>query len=223
MQGANLAGHIRVGCPQDFAWVLPSVLSHFSSLYPRMQVELHVEGNSALLEAISKARIDLAIIVGQEDDPNAQTLGRLDIVWIASPSFSPPPDQPLPVAVLGPQCAFRRRALQHLEAADIPHRIAANSPSLDGLWAALLGGLGVTARTALNLPDGLESAESLYGLPLLESLPVALHRNLRSDGPSADRMASLLTNAVKLILQPKPNRKPAIHFRNTAAARIRKT
>jgi DNA-binding transcriptional LysR family regulator len=223
MQGVNLAGNIRVGCPQDFAWVLPSVLSHFSSLYPRMQVELHVEGSSTLLEAISKARIDLVIIVGQEDHPNAQTLGHLDIVWIASPNFSPPPDQPLPLAVLGPQCAFRKRALQNLDAADIPYRIAANSPSLDGLWAASLGGLGVTARTALNLPDGLEAAESLYSLPLLGSLPVTLHRNLRADGPSADRMASLLMNAVKLTLQPKPNRKPAMHFRNAAAARIRKT
>src|SRR5881398_291582 len=37
MQGANLAGHIRVGCPQDFASVLPSVLSQFASIYPRMQ------------------------------------------------------------------------------------------------------------------------------------------------------------------------------------------
>ena len=223
MQGANLAGHIRIGCPQDFAWVLPPVLSHFSSLYPRMQVELHVEGNSALLEAISTARVDLAIIVGQDDHPNAQTLGRLDIVWIASRNFSPPPGQPLPLAVLGPQCAFRRRALQHLEAANIPHRIAANSPSLDGLWAALLGGLGVTARTALNLPDGLESAESLYGLPPLGSLPVTLHRNLHSNGPSSDRMASLLMNAVELILQAKPKKKPANHFLNAAAARIRKT
>jgi DNA-binding transcriptional LysR family regulator len=209
MQGANLAGHIRVGCPQDFAWILPSVLSHFSSLYPRMQIELHIEGNASLLDAISKARIDLAVIIGHEDHANAQTVGRLDVVWIASSTFSPPHKQSLPLAVLGPQCAFRRLALQHLEAADIPHRIAANSPSLDGLWAALLGGLGVTARTALNLPEGLASAQSLYGLPPLGSLPVTLHRNAHSNGVSADRMASLLMNALELILQPHPKTKTA--------------
>ena len=203
LQGANLAGHIRVGCPQDFAWILPSVLSHFSSLYPRMQVELHIEGNAALLDAIGKARIDLAVIIGHEDPANAQTVGRLNVVWIASSTFSPPREQPLPLAVLGPQCAFRKCALQHLEAADIPYRIAANSPSLDGLWAALLGGLGVTARTALNLPEGLESAESLYGLPPLGSLPVTLHRNAGSVGVSEDRMASLLKNALELVLQPQ--------------------
>src|SRR5215469_17466176 len=35
MQGAKLAGHLRIGCPQDFAPVLPSVLSQFASFYPR--------------------------------------------------------------------------------------------------------------------------------------------------------------------------------------------
>ena len=202
MQGANLAGHIRVGCPQDFALILPSVLSHFSALYPRMQIELHIEGNAALLDAVSKSRIDLAVIIGHEGHDNAQTVGRLDLVWIASSSFKPPQKQPLPLAVLGPQCAFRRCALQQLDAADIPYRIAANSPSLDGLWAALLGGLGVTARTAFNLPEGLTSAGSPYGLPSLGSLPVTLHRNARSNSVTTDGMASLLTKTVELILQP---------------------
>jgi DNA-binding transcriptional LysR family regulator len=56
MQGANLAGHIRVGCPQDFASILPSVLSHFASLYPRMHAELHIEGNAALVDSIKRRR-----------------------------------------------------------------------------------------------------------------------------------------------------------------------
>jgi hypothetical protein len=58
-------------------------------------------------------------------------------------------DASLPLAVLGPQCAFRKAAIQQLESAGIPYRIAATSPSLDGLWASLQGGLGITARTAM--------------------------------------------------------------------------
>jgi hypothetical protein len=109
--------------------------------------------------------------------------------------------------VLGPQCAFRRRAIQHLEAADIPHRIAANSPSLDGLWAALLGGLGITANTALNPREGLVSARSLYNLPPLGSMAVTLHRNAHANGVATDRMAVLLTEALGLILVSRPNTK----------------
>jgi DNA-binding transcriptional LysR family regulator len=201
MHGANLAGHIRIGCPQDFAAVLPSVVSQFTSLYPRMQIELHIEGNAALLDSVNNARIDLAVVIGQKGHDHAQTVGRLDIVWIAASTFTPPHKQPLPLAVLGPQCLFRKGALQHLEAANTAYRLAAVSPSLDGLWAALLGGLGITARTALNLPDGLISAESLHGLPPLGSLPVTLHRHAGSTGVAADRMAALLTKALQLALQ----------------------
>jgi DNA-binding transcriptional LysR family regulator len=208
MQGASLAGHIRIGCPQDFAPILPAVLSQFASFYPRMQIELAIEGNSALADAVDSSRIDLAVVIGHENRPTANCVGQLDVVWIASSSFVPPQNQHLPLAVLGPQCAFRRRAIEHLENAHIPHRIAANSPSLEGLWAALLGGLGVTARTAFNLREGLVSAESLYKLPLLGTLPVTLHRNAHSNGIAADRMALLLVEALRLVLSSKPKAKP---------------
>ena len=208
MQGANLAGHIRIGCPQDFAPILPSVLSQFASLYPRMQIELAIEGNGTLADAIESSRIDLAVVIGHENRPTAHGVGQLELVWVASSSFVPPQNQHLPLAVLGPQCVFRRRAIEHLEKANIPHRIAANSPSLEGLWAALLGGLGITARTAFNLREGLVSAESLYKLPLLGSLPVTLHRNTHSNDIAADRMALLLTEALRLVLSSKRKAKP---------------
>jgi DNA-binding transcriptional LysR family regulator len=214
MQGANVAGHIRVGCTQDFATILPSVLSHFSTLYPRMQIELRIEGNAALADAIDTSQLDLAIVIGHEDRAAAQTVGHLDLVWIASATFAPPGDQALPLATLGPQCIFRKRTLEHLETEKIPYRIAANSPSLDGLWAALLGGLGITARTALNLPEGLISASSLRGLPSLGQLPVTLHRRANSDGVAIDRMATLLSQSLKLALLPRPKGKADRSARN---------
>jgi hypothetical protein len=143
------------------------------------------------------------VVIGHEHRSAAQTVGRLDLVWIASSTFVPPQGQPLPLAVLGPQCAFRKCAIQHLEEIGMPYRIAASSPSLDGLQAALLGGLGITARTSLNLSEGLMFAASLYGLPLLGSLPVSLHRNAHLIGDAADRMATLLVEALKFILAPR--------------------
>lgn len=203
MQAANVAGHIRIGCPQDFAPILPSVISGFASLYPRMQVELRVEGNAALADAVETSQIDLAIVIGHGDRVGAQTLGELDLVWIARPDFVPPRDQALPLAALGPQCAFRKRAIGSLETKGFQYRIAASSPSLDGLWAALLGGLGITARTALNLPEGLVSSGSLHGLPELGRLPVTLHRSARADGAAVDRMATLLSQALESSLLPR--------------------
>lgn len=67
MQGANVTGHIRVGCTMDFALILPPVLSHFASLYPQIQVELRIEGNAALADAVEKAQIDLAVVIGHAE------------------------------------------------------------------------------------------------------------------------------------------------------------
>lgn len=213
MRGARLAGQIRVGCSQDFASILPSVLSRFAGLYPLVQIELRIDGNAALAEAVESSQIDLAIVIGHGERAAAQTVGHLNIVWIASPTFAPPRNQPLPLAVLGPQCIFRKRAIEHLEARKIPYRIAAGSPSLDGLWVALLGGLGVTARTALNLPEGLTSAGSLYGLPSLEQLPVTLHRRAHSEGAAIDRMTALVLESLKLALLPSGKEETAHHQR----------
>ncbi|HEX3471893.1 MAG TPA: LysR substrate-binding domain-containing protein [Silvibacterium sp.] len=206
MHGASVSGSIRVGCAQDFASVLPPILSHFSSLYPRMQIELRIEGNAALADAVEASQIDLAIVIGHEDCATARIVGHLDLVWIASSSFAPAPDQPLPLATLGPQCTFRKRAIQHLETKKIPYRIAASSPNLEGLWTALSGRLGITARTGLNLPEGLTAAGSLYGLPVLGQLPVTLHRRVHSDGEAIDRMAALLSQSLQEVLLRRPAR-----------------
>ena len=105
--------------------------------------------------------------------------------------------------------------IRHLDEKEIQYRIAAISPGLDGLWASLLGGLGVTARTALNLPDGLIASGSLYGLPELGQLPVTLQRSAHSDSKAIDRMADLLSQSLKLTLASHPNRKTRVRKNNS--------
>jgi DNA-binding transcriptional LysR family regulator len=200
MQGASLAGVVRIGCPQDFGTILPDVLSQFRALYPRMQIELHIDGNAALADAVERSQLDVALVIGHDDRVMATRIGEIRLAWIASESFTPRPGDPLPISVLGPQCAFRKCIVQRLEKAEIPYRISATSPSLDGLWAAVLGGLGVTARTTLALPGGVTHDETLFGLPMLGAFPIALHRNPVTNGVF-DRMSELLAGRLTLKLQ----------------------
>src|ERR1700738_2170533 len=67
MQGATLAGTVRIGAPQDFAALLPDALRQFAALYPRTQIELRIEGNGALIEALDKSQLDLALTIGIAD------------------------------------------------------------------------------------------------------------------------------------------------------------
>ena len=74
----------RLGFSQDFAdTVLPRVLSQFTKLYPLVQVELHIEGNAALVDGIAKGTLDVALAVGQADQPTAEVVGTMPLVWIA--------------------------------------------------------------------------------------------------------------------------------------------
>ena len=207
VQGASIGGNIRLGCAQDFISMLPSVLSQFSLLYPRIQIELRIEGNAALADAIEASQIDIALVIGHEIRPAAQIIGHLDLLWIAAANFTLPRDRPVPLAALGPQCIFRRHLIKHLDESKMPYRIAANSPSLEGLWASLLAGLGVTARTGLSLPNGLIASPSLHGLPELGQLPVTLQRSAHSDNKAIDRMAELLLQSLNLVLPSHPSKK----------------
>jgi DNA-binding transcriptional LysR family regulator len=180
--------------------VLPDALRQFKALYPRTQVELRIEGNGALIEAMDKGQLDLTLTIGFADRKHALLLDELPVLWIASRTFRMQ-DVSLPLAVLGPQCAFRKATVQQLEAAGIPYRIAVTSPSLDGLWAALQAGLGITARTAMQLPAPLMANKSLHRLPVLPSFPVALHRAQNATAtPAVDALHSLLCMATQGVL-----------------------
>ncbi len=200
MHGASLAGLVRIGCPQDFATILPGVLSQFRALYPHMQIELRIEGNAALADAVEKSQLDVALAIGQADRATSKKIGEVGLVWIASETFTPASSEPLPIAVLGPQCIFRKCVVQSLEKTEIPYRITATSPSLDGLWVAILAGLGITARTSLALPKGVIRSETLFDLPAPGVLPVTLHRNPVTNAAS-DRMSELLVDRLTLELK----------------------
>jgi DNA-binding transcriptional LysR family regulator len=196
VRGASLAGRIRIGVSQDFAeTVLPRALSQFTKLYPLVQLEVRIEGNAVLVESVSKGEVDLVLVVGHAQRPSAITLGTIDLVWIAGRDFAPR-DEPLPLVVLGPQCVFRQEAIASLDAAGHPWRIAAVSPSLAGLWALGMAGLGVTVRSALGVPRSLVSHKTLFDLPRLGAFPVTLHAAAGGLSPGVERLRDILRAVV---------------------------
>ncbi len=190
VRGASLRGSVRLGFSQDFTdEILPTVLARFLALYPLVTVDLRIDGNAALVDAIEKDQLDLALAIGHEERKTSEVVGRLDLVWIAGTDFRVRAGQALPLVVLGPQCAFRKAAIRALDDAGVPWRVAAVSPSVAGVWAAVRGGLGVTVRSALGLPGSLSHGKSMFGLPALGAFPVTLHA--RRGGAGSDGVRRL--------------------------------
>jgi DNA-binding transcriptional LysR family regulator len=100
----------------------------------------------------------------------------------ASPSPGPGPglvtsanaSPALPLLLLDQACMFRGAAVQALDAAGLPWRVAVTSLSLGGLWATALAGMGVTARSGVVLPAGLVDVGDSLGLPPLPKVAVCL-------------------------------------------------
>ena len=207
IRGASLAGNVRLGCSQDFAeTVLPDVLSQFTKLYPLVQMEVRIEGNAALVEAVQKNQLDLALAVGQAEHPTAEILGELELVWIAGQEFTSRLDQPLPLVLLGPQCAYRKEAIQRLDDAKLPWRIAAVSPSLAGLWATAIGGLGITARSSLGLPAKLVWDREMFDLPILPAFPVTLHAQPEALSDGVERLREIIRQSTSEVLIAKKDK-----------------
>jgi DNA-binding transcriptional LysR family regulator len=195
VRGASLRGNARLGCTQDFAEiVLPVVLERYARLYPLMQIEVRIEGNAALADAVSTGQLDLALVIGHAQRATARTLGELPLVWIAGPRFVRRDDQPLPLVMLGPQCAFRQEAARLLEARS--WRLAAVSPSLAGIWASARGGLGVTLRSPLGLPADFQRGEALFDLPRPGTLPITLQGRVKGASEGIKRLSGIVTEAV---------------------------
>jgi DNA-binding transcriptional LysR family regulator len=208
--GPSITDRVRVGCSQDFAEaVLPSVLARFAARYPRVVLEVRIEGNALLADAVGHGQLDIALIVGHGERPTAQVLGRLDLVWIAGRDFSLKRDAPVPLVLLGPQCAFRQEAIRRLDAAATRWRVAATSPSLAGLWASAAGGLGVTVRSRLAVPATLTSHPRLFGLPALTPFAVTLHAQPHETRRSVERLRAVFVEAVADALPVATRRRAA--------------
>ena len=201
IRGAALAGTVRLGFSQDFAeTILPQVLTRFTALYPLVQIELRIDRNAALVEAVETGQLDVALAIGHEQKPTARRVGELQLVWIAGRGFSRKAEQILPLVMLGPQCMFRQRALAALTEAEIPWRIAAVSPSLAGLWATGVAGLGITARAAMGLPHGLKADAEMFGLPELGVAPVTMHRRGNEGSVVVDRLGEIVYEVASGVL-----------------------
>ena len=198
VRGAALTGEVKLGFSQDFAeTVLPQALSRFTKLYPLVQIEVRIDGNAALVDAVENGQLDLALAIGHAHRRTAHLLSEVQLVWIAAHEFSRRKDQVLPVVALGPQCIFREQMLQALDRAGIPWRIAVVSPSLTGLWAAAIAGLGVTVRGSIGLPARLTANATLLDLPAMNSVPITLHRSNDEKPSAVERLAGIVGDLVK--------------------------
>lgn len=194
----EMEGWVRIGVPQDFAetW-LPNLLGRFARAHPKLRVEARVDRGSRLIERIETDRLDLALTWGGLRSRHDQVAARRSIVWISRAGFEHDGREPLPLVAFDPPCAFRTAALEALDGNRIAWRHAFASPSLAGLWAATIAGLGVTARTVDGLPEPLAPlTPEDAGLPPLGEIDLVLHTSRSEPHAPVAQLCALIREAL---------------------------
>ena len=178
VHGAAVDGVVRFGLPGDFAesW-LPAALGQFRKHYPAVRVDVLVERNGLLLERLDRGELDLVLAMNHGSRADAERLASLPMAWIgpAGTGEVVHPAAVLDLALYQPPCFFRAAGTAALDAAGIAWRPAFVTASLHSLWAGVAAGLGLTVRTAADLPPQLVRLDERHGLPPLPSVELCLH------------------------------------------------
>ncbi|TDQ82309.1 DNA-binding transcriptional LysR family regulator [Dongia mobilis] len=198
-RGIALEGWVRLGLVQDFAqhW-LPALLGRFARAHPGIKVDVVVDRGVLLAEQVAKGELDLALAWGDYPSPYRRRLAEIPLCWVGRADFRVTAGEPVPLIVFRPPCTFRTRAIAALDAAGLAWRIAFNSPSLAGLFAAVEAGLGVTPRTAEGLPQQLVVLGRDSGLPAMAPpVELFLHAAQERGAPAVERLKETLLETLR--------------------------
>ncbi|OCP35707.1 LysR substrate-binding domain-containing protein [Ensifer sp. LC163] len=196
LRGARTDGRVSLGCTQDFAdSTLPALLQQFARAHPRVRLDLRVGRSKELVSQYDQGAVDVMIVMRQGTAVDEIAVLREPMVWLCASPEVMLADEQLPLAVLDPPCGFRSAAVDALETSGRPYRIAATSPSLSGLRAAVRSGIALTARTERFIGEGVAIAPEKLALPTLPDAEFSLRLKGNAE-KAATTLADLLADGL---------------------------
>jgi DNA-binding transcriptional LysR family regulator len=192
----HMVGVVKIGTPDDYVMrFLPGILSRFASAYPLIQVEVHCEQSSVLLQ---RQDLDLSIVTRKPGTEIGQILRQERFVWTEAVGFCPHEQTPMPLAMFNSDCFCREWACNALDASQRDYRVAYTSASLSALMAVVSAGLAVTAQLQSLITPDLRILGEAEGLPQLPSASIVLLRNPNSISPITECLAEHIAEGFKL-------------------------
>ncbi|GKX55938.1 LysR family transcriptional regulator [Leminorella grimontii] len=182
----DVDGVLRIGSPDDTAdTILPELLSRFSKAYPRLAIEIVVKRSPFLMDMLKNDDVDMAISTVESVDYPSLVLRASPSLWFCGLNYEFNLDEPLPLVSLDEPSTYRNMAINHLDQAGIPWRIAYVATTLSGARAAVVAGLGVMARSIELLGDDLRVLGEAEGLPRLPDIKFNLYMRRNSPQKAA--------------------------------------
>jgi DNA-binding transcriptional LysR family regulator len=196
----RVEGRVRLGVMDDYGTLLvPPLLASFIANYPRIDVEMETGLTSTMTGRLGKT-YNIVIAMHPEGHFEGELLRREQAVWAASTEHRAEVSDPLPVALYPQGCLFRSWAMQALDKANRPWRLAFVSHSLSAVEAIVAQGLAVTVVKSGTFPSRLRRLSERDGLPPLPRAEIRLHRAAKLSRAAtllADHLVASLAEPVR--------------------------
>ena len=192
----HMVGLVRIGTPDDYVMrVLPGILQRFSKAYPLIQIEMHCEASTVLMQ-----RRDLALTVISREPGNdvGELLRSERMVWAAAPCFCVDEHDALPLAISGADCLYTQWALGALDSVERSYRLAYHSTNGAAIQAVVSAGLAAMVSMESLVTADLRILGSEEGLPPLPSMNLRLLRNPLMASPITDCLAEYILEGFRL-------------------------
>lgn len=202
---AGDAGLLRLGVmPQFGQHFLPALLSEFKSTHPQIELSVEVGMTAELLAGMEMDRYDLVVggagFATGDAFHEDRVLLREKVAWVQSTSSAiRPGKEPLPLVLFPAPCGYRKTALDLLDRAGLPWRIAYLSTSLASIQAAVQAGLGVGVLGKSSLLPGMKTFSAKAGLPPMPDIAIAIYSRKSPASALSRSFASFLGKAIDRI------------------------
>lgn len=170
---AGLAGHVRLGTPDDYVANLPELLARFARQHPRVEVTVMCEPTQELLKRIDNGDIDLAIITYVRQAYRARVFRRERLLWVTSDRHCAHEEPVVPLALGRPACTWRGAAVLALDTVGRRHRIVFTSWNASIVGQAVVEGLAVSVLPESALRPGMRVLRAEDGFPELPFAEIA--------------------------------------------------
>jgi len=191
------SGRVRIGTTDITMSYMPEVLEQLHGRHPMIDVELRCNRSWEALDALDAGEIDIAFVTQHDKRKDARRVHRTPLVWACALHADVDARKPVPLALFGPGCIYRKAALSALDKSGIPYRLAYESPSRAGLECAVSAGLAVSVVPKDLVTDDLRVIQSSRGgFPALPILNTFVFATPASRPPSVKAVLGLLTETV---------------------------
>jgi DNA-binding transcriptional LysR family regulator len=202
-KGVKPAGHVRIGTPVDYTTTyLGDLLSFLMRCFPGVTAKLESGLSLELMSRLQQGGLDMAIVTEMPGFTGGSTLSRTQMTWVCARGATAPARTPLPLAIFPPGCHLREEALRALDAGGLDYRIVYESPSVQGIEAAVHADFAVSALALGTFSTRLVVANN-SGLPALPEVSMALYTSADAREP-VNSLADFLLRNLSSAAAPSP-------------------